>query len=111
MVALGAAPACVSPVLTAPVSAVPALLVTVLASPCPFRPVKTAPSSAGGGFDRTERAGTRSNVRKQGRNSADECDEDRALISRALGLVYVVRLHGEPHRSSHRSKLNIAMCH
>ena len=35
-----------SPVLTAPVSAVPALFATVRAPPGPFRPVKTAPSGA-----------------------------------------------------------------
>ena len=38
------------------------------------RPVKTASSSAGGaggGFDGTERAGTRSDGRKQGWNGAD----------------------------------------
>ena len=37
-----------------------------------------APGAAGGGFDGTERAGTRSDGRKQGRNSADGCGEDRA---------------------------------
>ena len=41
-------------------------------------PEKTAPAGAGGGFDGTERAGTRSGGRKQGRNSADGCGEDRA---------------------------------
>ena len=34
----------------------------------------------GGGFDGTERAGTRSDGRKQGRNSADGCGEDRAFV-------------------------------
>ena len=66
------------PVLTAPVSAVPALFVTVRARPGPFCPVKTASSAAGGGFDGTKRAGTRSDGRRQGRNSADGCGEDRA---------------------------------
>ena len=55
-----------SPVLTAPVSAVPALFGTV--------------QQRLGGFDGTERAGTRSDARKQGQNSADGCgDQDRAL--------------------------------
>ena len=62
-------------ILTAPVSAVPALFATVRARLGPFRPVKSA---AGGGFDGTERTGTRSDGRKQGRNSADGCGEDRA---------------------------------
>ena len=35
--------------------------------------------AAGGGLDETERAGTRSDGRKQGRDSADGCGEDRAL--------------------------------
>ena len=79
-----------SPVLTAPVSAVQALFATVRARPSPFRPVKTAsrrrwallakppPGAAGGGFEETKRTGTRSDGRKQDRNSADGCDEDRA---------------------------------
>ena len=54
-----------SPVLTAPVSTVLALF---------------ALGAAGGGFDGTERAGMRSDGGKQGRNSADGCDEDRALL-------------------------------
>ena len=49
--------------------AVPAPFATVRARPGPFRPVKTAPGAPGGGFDGTERAGTRSDGRKQGRNS------------------------------------------
>ena len=49
-----------SPVLTAPVSAVPALFATVRARTGPFRPVKTASSGTC-------------------RNSADGCGEDRAL--------------------------------
>ena len=39
---------------------------------------KIASSAAGGGFHGTERAGTRSDGRKQGRNGADGCGEDRA---------------------------------
>ena len=62
-----------SPVLTAPVSAVPALFATVRARPGPFRPN----SQRGGVPGRAERAGTRSDGRKQGRNSADGCGEDR----------------------------------
>ena len=69
------------PVLTAPVGAVPALFATVRARPGPFRPVTPASSGAGDGFDGTERVGTRSDGRKQGRNSADRCGEDRALLS------------------------------
>ena len=46
---------------------------------------------AGGGFDGTGRAGTRSDGRKQGRNSADGCGEDRAspglTCARAAGAV------------------------
>ena len=38
------------------------------------------PRAAGGGFDVTERTGTRSDDREQGRNSADGCGEDRALL-------------------------------
>ena len=53
---------------------------TVRARLDPFRPVKTASIAAGGGFDGTERAGTRSDSRKQGRNSADGCGEDRACV-------------------------------
>ena len=69
-----------TPVLTAPVSAVPALFATVRAHPGPF-PVKTASRrrAAGGRFDGTERAGTRSDGLKQGRNSADGCGEDRVV--------------------------------
>ena len=59
-----------SPVLTAPVSAVPALCATVRARPGPFCTVKTA---SNGVFDGTELAGTRS----VGRNSADGRGEDR----------------------------------
>ena len=40
--------------------------------------MKTAPRRPGGGFDGTEWAGTRSDGRKQGRNSVDGCGEDRA---------------------------------
>ena len=67
-----------SPVLTAPVSAVPALFATVRVRPGPLRPVKTSSSAAGAGFDGTEWARTRSEGRKQGQNSADGCGEDRA---------------------------------
>ena len=42
-------------------------------------PSKRPPVAPGGGFDGTERAGTRSDGRTQGRNSADGCGEDRAL--------------------------------
>ena len=41
------------------------------------------PTAAGGGFDWTERAGTRSDGRKQGRHSADGCGEGRAILSPA----------------------------
>ena len=58
---------------TAPVNAVPALFATDRARPGP------PPGAAGGGFDGTERAGTRSDGREQGGNSADGCGEDRAL--------------------------------
>ena len=40
-------------------------------------PLKPPPGAAGGGFEGTERAGTRSDGLKQGRNSADRCGEDR----------------------------------
>ena len=53
------------------VSAISVLIATVRARP--------APDVAGGGFAGTERAGTRSDGRKQGRNSADGCGEDRPL--------------------------------
>ena len=47
--------------------------------PARFVPSKPPPGDApGGGFDGTKRAGTRSDGRKQGRNSADGCGEDRA---------------------------------
>ena len=76
--------AVLSPVLTAPVNAIPTLFATVRARLGRFRPVKTAssgaPAATGGGFDGTEPAGTRSNGRKQGRNSADRCGEDRVLL-------------------------------
>ena len=49
----------ISPVLTAPVSAAPALFATIRARPEGLEP-------PGGGFDGTERAGTRSNGHKQG---------------------------------------------
>ena len=65
------------PVLTAPVSAVQARCATVRARPGPFSFVKTAPAAPGGGCDGTEQAGTRSDGRTQGRNSADGCGEDR----------------------------------
>ena len=72
-------------VLTAPVSAAPALLATVRARPGPFCTVKTAYRRPGGGFDGTERDGPgRARMvatRTQGRNSADECGEDRGLVS------------------------------
>ena len=41
-------------------------------------------SAAGGGFDGTERAGTGSRGRKQDRNSADGCGEDRAVYLRVF---------------------------
>ena len=66
------------PLLTAPVSAVFGLFPTVRARPGPLRLSKPPSGAAGGGFDGTERAGTRSDGRKQGRNSADGCGEDRA---------------------------------
>ena len=48
----------------------------------PLRRVKTASNgarrAAGSGFDGTERTGTRSDGRRQGRNSVDSCGEDRA---------------------------------
>ena len=69
------------PVLSAPVSAAPTLFSTVRARPGPFRPVKPPPGAAGGGFDGTERTGTCSNGREQGRSSADGCGEDRALVT------------------------------
>ena len=50
----------------------------------PFGPVKTSPGAAGGGFDRTERVVTRSDGRKQVRNSADGCGEDRASLCACL---------------------------
>ena len=47
--------------------------------PAPLEAVAAGASkAAGGGFDGTERAGTRSDGRKQGRSSADGCGEDRA---------------------------------
>ena len=64
------------PVLTAPVSAVPALFATVRVHPDPFRPVKTV-SSGASRFDGTKRAEMRSDRRQQGRNSSDGCGEDR----------------------------------
>ena len=72
------------PVLTAPVSAVPALFATVRArlGPARFVPSKPPPGAPEGGFDGTKRAGTRSAGRKQGRNSADGCGEDRASVYR-----------------------------
>ena len=39
---------------------------------------KSPLAAAGGDFDKTERAGTRSDGRKRDRNSADGCGEDRA---------------------------------
>ena len=48
--------------------------------------VKTASSDAGGGFDGTRRAGTRSDGRKHCRNNADGCGEDRASDSRVSGV-------------------------
>ena len=53
-------------------------------TPGPFRPVKTASSTAGGSFDGTKRAGARSDGRKQGRNSADWCGEDRTSQQQPL---------------------------
>ena len=65
------------PGLTAPVSAVSALADRPSAS----RPVPSDQDRLQGRrwrrFDETERAGTRSGGRKQGRNSADRCGEDR----------------------------------
>ena len=54
--------------------------VPVCDRPSASRPVETAPSAAGSGFDWTERTGTRSDSRKLCRNSrADGCGEDRTL--------------------------------
>ena len=55
--------------------------------PSPHRTRQRCSGPAGGGFDGIERAGTRSDSRKQGQNSADGCGEDRAevlLSARAL---------------------------
>ena len=54
-------------------------------SPGPFRTVKTASSAAGGGFDGTGGAGTRSDGRKQGRNGADGCGGTGPQFARYLG--------------------------
>ena len=43
-------------------------------------PSKPSTGAARGGFAGTERAGTRWDGRKQGRNGADGCCEDRALL-------------------------------
>ena len=50
--------------------------------PARYVPSKTPAGGAGGGFDGTKRAGTRSDSRKQGRNSADGCGEDRTSAGR-----------------------------
>ena len=47
----------------------------------------------GGGFDGTERAGTRPDGRKQGRNSADGCGKDRASDGGGRGLDRPARRH------------------
>ena len=48
-----------------------------------------------GGFDGTERAGMRSDGRKQGRNSADGCGEDRNLVAtRALKSLRSTTVQG-----------------
>ena len=47
----------------------------------PSKPPPAAPVAARGGFDGTERAGTRSDGRNQGRSSADGCGEDRVYKS------------------------------
>ena len=65
------------PVLTAPVSAV----LTAPDSAVPARQnLQRRQAPPGGGFDGTERVGAPSDGRKQGRNSADGCGEDRALL-------------------------------
>ena len=56
-------------------------------------PVRSVPSKPPpDALDGTERAGTRSDGRKQGRNSADGCGEDRAQASQAVAVWR--RLHG-----------------
>ena len=79
-----------SPVLIAPVSAVPALCrnSAVCDRPSASRPNPSrqtrlqarleAGLTPGGGFDGPERTGTRSDGRKQGLHRADGCGEDRA---------------------------------
>ena len=49
--------------------------------------------AAGGGFDGTERAGTRSDGRKQGRNSADRCDENQTSPGWSDGNASNIALH------------------
>ena len=60
--------------------------------------------AAGGGFDVTERAGKRSDGRKQGWNSADGCGADRVSLqpsgetphSLAQGggiIIYIMNIH------------------
>ena len=50
-------------------------------------------SGAGGGFGETERTGPRSDGRKQGRNGADGCGEDRALL-RSHTATQSGKMHG-----------------
>ena len=47
-------------------------------------------------FDETERVGTRSDGRKQGRSSADGCDEDRALVSPGVFSLHGCPIASEP---------------
>ena len=69
------------------------MFATIRARPGPSRPVKTATSAAGGGFDGTEQAGTHSDSRKQGRNSADRCGKDRTLAGVETRGLVGVRIH------------------
>ena len=54
--------------------------------PARFVTSKPPPGAPGGGFDGTERAETLSDGRKQDRNSADGCGEDRAWDSSGGGV-------------------------
>ena len=59
----------------------------VPARPVPSKPPPAARRRTGGGFDGTERAGTRSDGLKQGRDSADGCCEDRASHTTPLPVL------------------------
>ena len=67
----------------------------------------TASSAAGGGFDGTERAGTRSDGRKHGRSSSDGCGEDRAPRPHMGGChpLQVVFLFCTPYSSQQISEI------